>query len=132
MNFSDMLKTLRKNRGYTQKNLADILNVSQNAIYNWENGKRQPSIEMLEKIAEHFGVTVDYLIGITPEEFDAACDYALKVIAKTSNAEKTDFITNPVLSSTHRALLEVFTDDLTVEELEEIRKFAEFVKAKRK
>ena len=39
-NLSDKIKTIRISKGMTQKQLADILNVSQNAIYNWENGGR--------------------------------------------------------------------------------------------
>ncbi len=51
MSFKDRLKALRKKRGLTQQQLAYLLDVSQNAIYNWENGKRQPKIEMIEKIS---------------------------------------------------------------------------------
>lgn len=49
--FAQRLKQLRIEKGITQKELADIVNVSQNAIYNWENGKREPSIDMISKLA---------------------------------------------------------------------------------
>ena len=62
--FPNRLKKLRTNKSLTQKELATILNVSQNAIFNWENGKREPSIDMLRKIADYFNVSVDYLIGL--------------------------------------------------------------------
>lgn len=45
------IKKYRTDKGITQRELADKLNVSQNAIYNWENGKREPSIDMIRKIA---------------------------------------------------------------------------------
>ena len=61
--FSNRLKELRIANLISQQDLATSLNVSQNAIYNWENGKREPSIEMLKKIAEYFEVSFDYLMG---------------------------------------------------------------------
>ena len=39
MDFATALKTIRKEKGYTQSSLAKELNVSQNAVYNWENRK---------------------------------------------------------------------------------------------
>lgn len=63
--FSSRLKELRISRGLTQQGLATILNVSQNAIYNWENGKRQPDFETLEFIADIFNVDIDFLLGRT-------------------------------------------------------------------
>lgn len=52
--FSENLKAMRIEQGLTQQKLADILNVSQNAIHNWENGKREPNREVIDKIAEVF------------------------------------------------------------------------------
>lgn len=69
-NFSHKLKSLRIERGITQKKLADSLNVSQNAIYNWENGKREPSIEMIKKIATVLGITIAEFLD--DDFFDAA------------------------------------------------------------
>ena len=63
-NLSDKIKTIRISKGMTQKQLADILNVSQNAIYNWENGKREIKIEILQKIADALGCSLVALMGI--------------------------------------------------------------------
>ena len=52
MDFSEKLKALRKKHGHTQSTLAHLLNVSQNAIYNWENGKREPNLDTILKIAD--------------------------------------------------------------------------------
>lgn len=54
MKFSNKIKKLRTAKGLTQKQIADYLNVSQNAIYNWENGKREPNMEMQKQIAKFF------------------------------------------------------------------------------
>lgn len=63
-NFACRLKQLRTKNKITQKELAKFLNVSQNAIFNWENGKREPSIDTISKIANHFKVSTDYLMGL--------------------------------------------------------------------
>ena len=61
--FSYRLKQLRTNHGLTQKQLASALNVSQNAVFNWENDKRKPNYEMMQKIADYFNVSVGYILG---------------------------------------------------------------------
>ena len=63
--FSNRLRDLRIEYSLTQKQLANKLNVSQNAIYNWENGKREPDFETLEFLADIFNVDIDYLLGRT-------------------------------------------------------------------
>ena len=58
------IKLLRRERELTQKDLADLLHVSQNTISNWENGVSQPTIEQVEKICEVFNVSINTLYGI--------------------------------------------------------------------
>lgn len=61
--FAEILKNLRKNKGLTQIQFAEIFNISSGTIAMWETNKRIPDTSMLIKIAEYFGVTVDYLLG---------------------------------------------------------------------
>ena len=61
--FAEQLKTLRKKNSLTQKELAEKVGVKQNSYANWENGKREPNIEMLVRIADYFDVSLDYLLG---------------------------------------------------------------------
>ena len=65
MNFSERLKYLRLEAGYTQKNLAKNLNVAQPRILEWEKGKNSPNKKSLEKLAKFFNVSVSYLLGET-------------------------------------------------------------------
>ena len=58
-----MLKELRKESGLTQMELARKLNVKQNTISNWENGKSKPDIITTTKLAEVFGVSTDEVIA---------------------------------------------------------------------
>lgn len=70
-NFADRFKQIRKENDITQAKLADALNVSQNAVFNWETGKREPSLNMLKKISEYFDVSLDYLLrGSVYEQAD--------------------------------------------------------------
>lgn len=64
MTLADRLKTSRKNKGYTQKDLARLLSVKPATISAWEVGRNEPSIEMLKKIADIFGVSFEYLAGV--------------------------------------------------------------------
>lgn len=57
------LKELRKNKGVSQEEVANALGVSFRAYQNYEYGQREPNIEMLNKIADYFGTSVDYLLG---------------------------------------------------------------------
>lgn len=59
------LKNLRINAGMSQKQLADVINVSQQSINKYENHDVEPNIETLIAIAKLFDTSVDYLIGIT-------------------------------------------------------------------
>ena len=60
---STSIKQLRLSRGLNQVELAKKLSVTKQTVSNWENDNIQPSIEMLEKIADFFNVSTDYLLG---------------------------------------------------------------------
>lgn len=57
------IKKLRKDIGITQMVLAKALNVSKSTIAMWETNCREPDLDTIKKIAEFFGVSVDYLTG---------------------------------------------------------------------
>lgn len=60
---SSRIKELRIALNYSQVDLASKLSVTKQTISNWENDNIQPSIEMLLKLSDFFGVTTDYLLG---------------------------------------------------------------------
>ncbi|MBE6008556.1 MAG: helix-turn-helix domain-containing protein [Lachnospiraceae bacterium] len=64
MEFKERLKTLRKQKGITQSDLAGILNYGYTAVSNYESGRNEPSIKDLKKIAEFFDVSMDYLLCV--------------------------------------------------------------------
>ncbi len=61
--FAKRLKQLRKEANLTQKNIADNFNTSPQSYAQWEKGLRNPSKESLEKLADFFNVSTDYLLG---------------------------------------------------------------------
>lgn len=68
MSFGNRLKELRKSKGITQAELAEIVNLSRPSIAAFEGDARLPEINTLESMAEFFGVTVDYLLGRTQDK----------------------------------------------------------------
>jgi transcriptional regulator with XRE-family HTH domain len=63
MTLGEKIKSLRKEKGLTQEDLAKQLNVIRGTLSVWEIDRSTPDNEMLIKIADFFGVTVDYLLG---------------------------------------------------------------------
>jgi repressor LexA len=56
-------KELRLKAGLTQKALADVLGVERSSIVKYETGKNGPSAEILQKLADYYGVSTDFLLG---------------------------------------------------------------------
>lgn len=65
--FQIRLKELREREKISQKALAQILGVSQSTVGMWENGKNKPEHDTLLKLANHFNVSIDYLVGSSPD-----------------------------------------------------------------
>ncbi|MDE6123677.1 MAG: helix-turn-helix transcriptional regulator [Eubacterium sp.] len=61
------LKIIRKEKNLNQQKVAIDLNISREALSHYENGKREPSLDMLIKMSEYFNVSIDFLI--TGKEF---------------------------------------------------------------
>jgi len=111
------LKELRERRGETQSQLAEFLEVSQQAVGKWELDKASPDDKTLIKIAVHYGVTIDYLLG-----FDDSQQYYTDPETAALAQELKD---NPE----YRALLDA-TKGLKPESVKEIMAFIKYQKAK--
>lgn len=78
--FAEKIKSLRKQRGLTQAQLAKEVGLSQQAVGKWETGRSAPDQKMLQFLADYFSVSLDSLIGRQgggvnqlregPEEYD--------------------------------------------------------------
>lgn len=58
------IKELRKEKGLTQQELGDKINVTKVSICCYENGTRNPTLQTLQDLAEFFGVDLTYFLGV--------------------------------------------------------------------
>ncbi len=66
MEFSNKLKTLRKNKKINMTDFAAIFGVDRTTVGKWERGINYPTVEMLDRLATYFGVSTDELLGRPP------------------------------------------------------------------
>lgn len=79
MTFGTRLKQLRLSEKLTQTELADILHVQKSSISRYENDKQIPEVNLLIKLADHFKVSVDFLLCL--DEIDSeVISLALKIM----------------------------------------------------
>ena len=76
------LRELRISRNLTQAEVAEGINCSSSAYNRYENGKRQPPMEVLSALADFYGVSMDYLYGRSPISDAALSDYERDFITK--------------------------------------------------
>lgn len=62
------IRNLRIDHGYTQKQLGEYLGISQNTYSQYEIGVLNYPVDVLIRLAEFYGVSVDYLLGLTNEK----------------------------------------------------------------
>ncbi len=67
MRFCDRLSQLRKEKGYNQTYVANYMGVTQVSVSNWERGFKEPSFKVLIELTNFYGVSSDYLLGISDE-----------------------------------------------------------------
>jgi transcriptional regulator with XRE-family HTH domain len=63
--FNQRLKELREEKNLSLSALSKEINVSSTALYYWETGERIPNAQAVITLANYFGVTTDYLLGIS-------------------------------------------------------------------
>ncbi len=62
--YGQRLREARKACGLTQKQLALAVNTTDDSIYSWEKGRRQPSVEQIRQLCKTLNVSADYLLGL--------------------------------------------------------------------
>lgn len=130
--------TLRNRMGYTQEDLASILNVSKQTISNWETGTKTPRMGSIQKMADHFNVTKSFIIdGYEKKEIDAVYnklspDRKVKVydFASEQLEEQNRILNFNTKSKVEKEVLIAahIKDGVTEEGMEEILSFIEKVK----
>lgn len=106
MSFSEILKDLRLEKGYTQTEVAKYCNVSTQCISSLEIGTRNPTGSTITALSNFFGVSADYLLGRTDE---------LGAVVPSQNAAM------PILSDNEKQLIALYR---SMNEPQKIRFFA--------
>lgn len=83
--FHEKLKVLRKKKGLTQKEVADLVHVERVRYTNWESGKREPNFENLSMLACIFNVSIDFLLS---EYLEVSKERCLKFEKEIKEGEK--------------------------------------------
>ena len=106
-------KELRTEFSLTQKQLAEILDLTPAAIGLYEQGRREPDLETLEKMAEYFSVSIDYLLCRTSiRKLD--CNNSEKIeIFNTSNLTSAFRIIKRKLNNTEKKYLQKIIIELS-------------------
>lgn len=92
--FGERLAHLRSKEGLSQADLAKHLKIAKSTLGMYETDRREPGFEMTRKIADHFGVTIDYLTGgkdgtqQKEPQLDKDKKYALELFDKITDPDK--------------------------------------------
>ncbi|WP_082593479.1 helix-turn-helix domain-containing protein [Paenibacillus sp. Soil766] len=119
MKYGDRIALLREKRGLTQEDLSVKIGISRASLSHYETNRREPDYETINKIANFFNVSIDYLLGRTNHQ------------QTVLEEDVRDFVEN--LDLTDEGILQKFS--LTVDgkrlSAEEARRFIAFVRAER-
>ncbi|MDI6617864.1 MAG: helix-turn-helix transcriptional regulator [Clostridiales bacterium] len=63
--FSERMRVLRKEKSISLEKLADILGTTKATLSRYENNMREPKAEFVQQLADYFGVSTDYILGLT-------------------------------------------------------------------
>lgn len=96
MNLPEKLTYLRKQKGLTQSDLAETLNVSRQAISRWEVGTAAPSTDNLKMLSNLYGVSVDYLLNDNAN--DVSIDSENHRLCQEDAGKKTETGTKGILT----------------------------------
>lgn len=107
--FGNRLKSLRKSKNLTQEELANVFYLNKSSISRYENNSQVPEHGLLQKIADFFEVSLDYLLGRTDEE---------KLTIATPNITKKDIKDHNTFMEDAKALF--MNDNVAEEDLEKI------------
>ena len=78
--FSETMSALRRARGLSQRRAAADLNISQALLSHYENGAREPGLDFVRRACGYYGVSADYLLGIS--DVPGSADKALQALAE--------------------------------------------------
>lgn len=118
------VKELRKQRNMTQEELGKVLDIQKAAISKYENGRAEPSTDVLKKMSALFGVSIDYLLGNSPAPSPESGGYYTDPdVAQITEELRTD---------PDKRILFDATKDLSKDDINTVLKIIEGLKAREK
>jgi len=101
------LSKIRKEKKISQKELADKIGITSAAVGQYERGERKPSLEILIGLAQHFNISISYLLGLSDEE--RTTEQIKKEINKSNEIEK--LILNNNIDFTREEIRYILTNE---------------------
>lgn len=94
---SRQIESLRRNKGWSQAELARRLHISSSAVGMYEQGRREPSVEVLIALSNEFNVTIDYLVTgthgtSTITEFNLDKEHGMEFFSMLKNLSREELI----------------------------------------
>lgn len=108
MLIGEKLKMLRKERGLTQSQVAEKIGQERSTIACYENGSRKPAVDVLEKIASLYGVTLDYF----SDKSDS--DIMLQLLAQSSEFFKSVGISEADKDAAYMEIMSLYLESKKV------------------
>ena len=108
--FSERLTELREEKGLKRQEVADALEISRASLEYYEKGQRKPDIEVAARIAKYYGVSTDYLVGVSAAQVTASDNETLKTVCdylgiSETSAEQVSYLTSIGYSTNMDAIL---------------------------
>lgn len=101
MEFHQRLKDLRTESGYTQKQIAEMLNIKQPPYQRWESGANKPRADKLEELAKIFNVSISYLLGETDIKSGTKINRIMEKLSEKGQNETIDFARKKLIDETN-------------------------------
>lgn len=143
--FSERLTQLREDRGLKRQEVADALGISRASLEYYEKGQRKPDIEVAARIAKYYGVSTDYLVGVSAAQVTASENETLKTVCdylriSEASAEQVSYLTSigyntnmdAILSSEIIEILTTSLDDYDKKSIEKAIAYMTLSEAKTK
>lgn len=112
MEFHQRLKDLRSESGYTQKQIADILNIKQPPYQRWESGANKPRADKLEELANIFDVSISYLLGESDVKSGTKINQIMEKLSEKGQEETIDFANKKLSEETKKTKIIEFNSSL--------------------
>lgn len=101
--FSRTITLLRKEKGFSQKKVADDLGISSALLSHYENGVRECGLDFVVKISDYYDVSCDYLLGKTPDR--SGQRIVAEQVPDGETAKKENVFRGSILSTLNKKLI---------------------------